>query len=183
MRLDAGAAYPGAIVSPFFDSMLVKITTWGRTLEEAIQRGNRALREFRIRGVKNNIGFLENVLEHPLFIAGDATVTFFDNHPELFNIVPVMDRATKTLTYLADISINGNPDIKSLIVSRFSERPPFQNMIAPRLVRQVQKISLTKWVQKNSVNGSRHRNRFSTPIQPSVTPTSPCLPRGSEPAT
>ncbi|MGL4185403.1 MAG: biotin carboxylase N-terminal domain-containing protein, partial [Thiotrichaceae bacterium] len=75
IRLDAGAAYPGAKISPFFDSMLVKVTAWGRTLEGAIRRNLRGLQEFRIRGVKTNIGFLENVLEHPVFMNGNCTVT------------------------------------------------------------------------------------------------------------
>ena len=82
IRLDVGAAYTGANVSPFFDSMLVKVTSWGRTLDGAVSRGHRALREFRIRGVKTNIGFLQNVLHHPTFASGKATVAFIDNHPE-----------------------------------------------------------------------------------------------------
>lgn len=112
IRLDAGAAYPGAKVSPFFDSMLVKVSSWGRTLEGAVQRIHRALREFRIRGVKTNIAFLENVLAHPTFSAGEATVNFLDTHPELFKITASFDRSTKTLSYLANVIVNGNPDIK-----------------------------------------------------------------------
>jgi len=112
IRLDVGAAYSGARVSPFFDSMLVKVSSWGRTYAGAIQRVNRALREFRIRGVKTNIGFLENVLANETFTAGQATVTFIDNHPELFEFRSSFDRATKTLNYLANVSINGNPDVK-----------------------------------------------------------------------
>ncbi|MBT8073411.1 MAG: ATP-grasp domain-containing protein, partial [Xanthomonadales bacterium] len=101
IRLDVGAAYTGASVSPFFDSMLVKVTSWGRTLPGAVSRGHRALREFRIRGVKTNIGFLQNVLHHPTFVSGKATVAFIDNHPELFEIRQRFDRATKTLRYIA----------------------------------------------------------------------------------
>ncbi len=112
IRLDSGAAYPGARVSPFFDSMLVKVSSWGRTFPGAIQRINRALREFRIRGVKTNIGFLENVLANETFSSGKATVTFIDTHPELFQIRAPFDRATKTLTYLANVSVNGNVDVK-----------------------------------------------------------------------
>lgn len=112
IRLDVGSAYSGAKVSPFFDSMLVKITSWGRTLEEAIQREDRALREFRIRGVKTNIGFLTNVLEHPVFMSGQATVNFIDSYPELFNISRSFDRATKSLRYIANVTVNGNPDVK-----------------------------------------------------------------------
>lgn len=112
IRLDSGAAYPGARISPFFDSMLVKVSTWGRTFPGAIQRINRALREFRIRGVKTNIGFLENVLANNTFSSGQATVTFIDTHPELFEIRTPFDRATKTLNYLGHVTVNGNPDVK-----------------------------------------------------------------------
>ena len=127
IRLDVGAAYPNAKVSPFFDSMLVKVSSWGRTLEGAVQRLNRALREFRIRGVKTNISFLENLLEHPTFYTGQATVTFLDNHPELFSIKPGYDRGTKTLQYLADVIVNGNPDVK--VIDR---KRGFREAIAPK---------------------------------------------------
>jgi len=89
----------------------VKVTAQGRTLKGAVQRGQRALREFRIRGVKTNIGFLENVLDHPTFNTGRATVSFIDNHPELFQISQSFDRATKTLKYIAKLTVNGNPDV------------------------------------------------------------------------
>ena len=123
IRLDVGAAYSGAKVSPFFDSLLVKVTAWGRTLEGAILRSNRALREFRVRGVSTNIGFLENVLEHPTFVSGDATVNFIDNHPELFIITQGFDRATKTLKYLANISVNGHEDVKFVRLNRTLRKP------------------------------------------------------------
>ncbi len=112
VRLDAGAAYPGAKVSPFFDSMLVKVTTWGRTLEGAANRNLRALQEFRIRGVKTNIGFLENVLQHEVFTTGKCAVTFIDNHPELFHTALRFDRGTKTLKFIGNVTVNGNPDVK-----------------------------------------------------------------------
>ncbi|MDH3903074.1 MAG: pyruvate carboxylase, partial [Xanthomonadales bacterium] len=123
IRLDVGAAYTGARVSPFFDSMLVKVTSWGRTLSGAIARNHRALREFRIRGVKTNIGFLQNVLRHPTFASGDATVAFIDNHPELFEISERFDRATKTLRYIANLTVNGNPDIGSIDPKRVFRKP------------------------------------------------------------
>ena len=118
IRLDVGAAYTGALVSPVFDSMLVKVTSWGRTLEGAVSRGHRALREFRIRGVKTNIGFLQNVLHHPTFASGKATVAFIDNHPELFEIKQRFDRATKTLRYIANLTVNGNPDVGTIDTRR-----------------------------------------------------------------
>jgi pyruvate carboxylase len=120
IRLDSGAAYVGAKVSPFYDSMLVKISASGRTLEGAIQRAHRALREFRIRGVKTNIGFLLNVLEHPTFRAGKVKVTFLESHTELYNVPTRLDRGTKTLRYLANVIVNGNPDINKVDPDRNS---------------------------------------------------------------
>ncbi|TVR76448.1 MAG: pyruvate carboxylase [Chitinophagaceae bacterium] len=112
IRLDEGSSYPGVTISPFFDSMLVKVSSWGRTLWGAAERLDRTLREFRIRGVKNNISFLLNVIRHPVFVKGDATVKFIENHPELFNFERRLDRGTKTLKYLAEVTVNGNPDVK-----------------------------------------------------------------------
>jgi len=123
IRLDVGAAYTGAQVSPFFDSMLVKVTSWGRTLSGAIERNHRALREFRIRGVKTNIGFLQNVLRHPTFAVGAATVDFIDTHPELFKITQRFDRATKTLRYIARLTVNGNRDIGAVDPQRTFRKP------------------------------------------------------------
>jgi len=114
IRLDEGSSYPGVRISPFFDSMLVKVSAWGRTLKGASYRLHRTLREFRIRGVKTNIGFLENVISHRTFYRGEATVKFIDNHPELFRIPRKLDRGTKTLRYLADVIVNGNPDVRHL---------------------------------------------------------------------
>ena len=112
VRLDVGAAYVGAKISPFYDSMLVKVTSSGRTMKEALERAERALMEFRIRGVKTNIGFILNVLKHPIFIAGETRVTFLEQHPELFKIKARLDRGTKILRYLANVIVNGHPDIK-----------------------------------------------------------------------
>ncbi|TXH69498.1 MAG: pyruvate carboxylase [Thiothrix sp.] len=123
IRLDVGAAYPGAKVSPFFDSMLVKVTSWGRTLDGAISRNLRGLKEFRIRGVKTNIGFLENVLEHPVFAEGKCTVTFIDQHPELFHTPQRFDRGTKTLKFVANVTVNGNPDVKNPDPNKHFRKP------------------------------------------------------------
>lgn len=111
IRLDEGSAYPNARISPFFDSLLVKVTANGRNLVEASERLIRVLSEFRIRGVKTNITFLENVLKHPTFLAGKTTVTFIDTHPELFRMSRRLDRGTKALKYIADVIVNGNPDV------------------------------------------------------------------------
>lgn len=112
IRLDEGSAYSGMKISPFFDSMLVKVTASGRTLSGVAQRLSRALREFRVRGVTTNIRFLENVIKHDLFRKGLCSVNFIDNHPELFQFDRPKDRATRILKYLADIKINGHSDIK-----------------------------------------------------------------------
>jgi len=111
IRLDAGSAYPGARISPFFDSLLVKVTAWGRTLPGATQRMHRALREFRIRGVNTNIGFLLNLLREPEFTSGAATVNFIKNHPNLLVPPRWQDRATKMLRYTAEVIVNKNPDV------------------------------------------------------------------------
>lgn len=112
IRLDEGSAYSGMKISPFFDSMIVKVTATGRTLAGAAQRLNRSLREFRVRGVTTNIRFLENVISHEQFRKGLCTVNFIDNNPELFAFDRPKDRATRILKYLADIKINGHPDVK-----------------------------------------------------------------------
>jgi pyruvate carboxylase len=112
VRLDGGNGFGGAVITPFFDSLLVKVTTWGGDLSEAVQRGDRALREFRIRGVKTNIAFLLNLIEHPTFKSGEATTTFIDQTPALFRFRAPRDRASKTLSYLGDVIVNGRADVK-----------------------------------------------------------------------
>lgn len=112
IRLDAGSAFPGAVISPFFDSLLVKVTAWGRSMDEASYRLHRALREFRVRGVKTNIDFLLNLLKNETFIKGEATVNFIKENPALFDLPRRKDRGTKMLNYLAGIIVNGNTDIK-----------------------------------------------------------------------
>jgi pyruvate carboxylase len=112
IRLDGGTAYAGASLAPYYDSLLVKVTAWGTNLPEACQRMDRALREFRIRGVKTNIPFLENVVNHAKFRAGNVTTSFLDEYPELFKFPKRGDRATKLLTFLGDVILNGNPEVK-----------------------------------------------------------------------
>jgi pyruvate carboxylase len=123
IRLDEGSAYPNVKISPFFDSLLVKVTATGRNLFEASERLQRVLKEFRIRGVKTNISFLENVLKHPTFLAGNTTVNFIDAHPELFKYSKKLDRGTKALMYIADITVNGNEDVKKVDVSKVFRNP------------------------------------------------------------
>jgi pyruvate carboxylase len=112
IRLDAGMGDAGAVVTPFYDSLLVKITASAPTFETCIDRMDRALREMRIRGVKTNIPFLENVLHHPVFRGGAATTTMIDTSPELFHFRAKKDRATKLLNFLGNVIVNGNPHAK-----------------------------------------------------------------------
>lgn len=123
IRIDEGSSYPGVKISPFFDSMLAKVTAKGRTLKGTSQRLNRALTEYRIRGVKTNIPFLENVITHPVFQRGEVTVNFIGEHPELFSWNKKQDRATFALKYLADVIVNGNPDVQKIDHSKVFLKP------------------------------------------------------------
>jgi pyruvate carboxylase len=128
IRLDGGTAYAGAVLAAYYDSLLVKVTAWGTKLPEACQRMDRALREFRIRGVKTNIPFLENVVNHPRFQAGEVTTSFLDESPELFRLHARADRATKLLSYLGDVILNGNPEVKGKPVPTGLEKAPLPAM-------------------------------------------------------
>ncbi|RMG41685.1 MAG: pyruvate carboxylase [Candidatus Dadabacteria bacterium] len=123
IRLDAGSAYSGVTISPFFDSLLVKVTSSGRTLRGAAERLHRALREFRIRGVTTNIQFLKNVISHPVFLKGKARVKFLEDHAEVFDFKPGRDRANKALRYLAEVIVNGNPSVKGRTNDRIFYQP------------------------------------------------------------
>lgn len=112
IRLDGGTAYTGAIITRYYDPLLVKVTASGGTPQEAISRMDRALREFRIRGVATNLTFLEAIIGHPNFRDNSYTTRFIDTTPELFQQVKRQDRATKLLTYLADVTVNGHPETK-----------------------------------------------------------------------
>ncbi len=110
IRLDGGTAYSGGVITRFYDSLLMKVTAHAQTPEAAIARMDRALREFRIRGVSTNIAFVENLLKHPTFLSNEYTTTFIDNTPDLFDFRKRRDRATKILIYIADITVNGHPE-------------------------------------------------------------------------
>ena len=112
IRLDGGTSYSGAVITPFYDSMLVKVTAWAPTQDEAIARMDRCLREFRIRGLATNLQFLENVIGHPKFTDASYTTRFIDSTPELFQFTPRRDRATKLLRFIGDIVVNGSPEMK-----------------------------------------------------------------------
>ncbi len=112
IRLDGGTAFGGAVITPYYDSLLVKVTASGLRFVDAAGRMERALQEFRVRGVKTNIPFVLNLVAHPQFLDGSVTTKFLDETPELFKFIPRLDRATKLLTYIADVIVNGNPEVK-----------------------------------------------------------------------
>ena len=130
VRLDAGTAYAGAVVTRSYDSLLVKVTTWAATPEETIARMHRALWEFRIRGVATNLRFLDQIITHPRFAHADYTTRFIEETPELFDAPARRDRATRILTFLADTIVNGNPEVKDrqrperLVLTRPPRLPP-----------------------------------------------------------
>ena len=111
VRLDAGTAYSGAVITPFYDSLLVKVTAWAPTAAEAVKRMDRCLREFRIRGVASNLQFVENVINHRKFLDGTLTTRFIDTTPELFKFSKRRDRAQKLLRYVTEITVNGHADV------------------------------------------------------------------------
>jgi pyruvate carboxylase len=115
IRLDAGTAYGGAVITPYYDSLLVKVTAWAPTPQETIARMDRALREFRIRGVATNLQFLENVINHPTFgndERGELTTRFIENTPELLAFAARRDRASKLLRFLGEVVVNGHPEVR-----------------------------------------------------------------------
>ncbi len=144
IRLDSGSVYPGVNVSPYFDSMLVKITAHSRTADGAARKMTRALREFRIRGVKTNIPFLINIVNNPEFKQGKVNVNFIADHPELFHYKKTLDRGTKTLNFLGNVIVNGNPDVSKIdpdkkflkpVVPHFDKYAPFPEGSKQQLTR------------------------------------------------
>jgi pyruvate carboxylase len=140
IRLDGGTAYSGAVITRFYDPLLEKVTAWSPTAEETIARMDRALREFRIRGVATNLTFLEAIISHPSFRDNSYTTRFIDTTPELFTQVKRRDRATKLLNYLADVSVNGHPEARGRAM-------PKADAAAPRV----------PWMGKPVVDGTRQR--------------------------
>ncbi|WP_298480752.1 pyruvate carboxylase [uncultured Maribacter sp.] len=123
IRLDAGSVYQGVAISPFFDSMLVKASARSRTLDGSCRKMIRALAEFRIRGVKTNIAFLNNILQHPTFRNGDVTVNFIQNEPKLFEFIEPKNRVNKLIQFLGDTIVNGNPDVKKYNPNHVFSKP------------------------------------------------------------
>jgi len=127
VRLDTGNSFQGAVITPYYDSLLVKVTTHALTFEGAVAKLNRNLKEFRIRGIKTNIPFLENVMQHKDFLSGEYNTSFVDSSPELFVFAKRRDRGTKLLNYIGNVTVNGFPGISS------SEKPAFEDVIIPNV--------------------------------------------------
>ena len=140
VRLDAGNSFQGAVVTPYYDSLLVKISTWGRTFKEAAAKMDRNLREFRIRGVKTNIPFLENVVLHESFLNGEFNTSFIDTTPELFNFPDRKDRGTKLLNYIGNVTLNGFPGVEK------RAKPIFVQADTPKFENSVNDLSGTKQI-------------------------------------
>ncbi|MBX3744098.1 MAG: pyruvate carboxylase [Verrucomicrobiae bacterium] len=155
LRLDGGMGYAGAVITPFYDSLLVKVVASGHSFDLACDRMDRALREFRIRGVKTNIPFLENVIAHPDFRQGRAVTTLIDTTPELFAFRPRRDRATRLLNFLGNVIVNGNPHAKGYRPSRVLEPAPvpaFDHATPPPkgtrdLLRQLGPRKFAQWTR------------------------------------
>lgn len=131
IRLDGGTAYSGAVITRYYDSLLEKVTAWAPTADEAVQRMIRALKEFRIRGIATNLAFLENLLEHPVFLEGAYTTRFVDQTPQLLDFQKRRDRATRLLSYIADVTVNGNPEVEGRPLPAATLEP-----VPPKLVSQ-----------------------------------------------
>ncbi len=131
IRLDAGSAFTGAVITPFYDSLLVKVTAHGLRYTDALRRMERCLQEFRIRGVKTNIPFLINLVNHPAFKEGGVTTRFLDETPELFALPPRQDRATKVLTYLSDVIVNGHHEANVRTLAKSPQRKLIPREPAP----------------------------------------------------
>ena len=152
VRLDAGSAFSGAVVNPFYDSLLVKVSAWGRRFVDASRRMERCLQEFRIRGVKTNIPFLIKLVTHPQFAAGTCTTRFIDQTPELFHFPKRKDRATRLMTYLGEVIVNGNPLVKNERRAVRREAAPLpaydkKSPIPPGTRQKLQELGATKFSQ------------------------------------
>ncbi len=140
IRLDGGTAYSGAVITQFYDSLLEKVTAWAQTPEESVRRMHRALREFRIRGIATNLVFLENLIQHKTFLDGSYTTRFIDETSELVHIPERRDRATRLLRYIADVTVNGNPEVKDRTLPGITPKaitPEFAAKSAPTGTRQI----------------------------------------------
>ncbi|MEO4053656.1 pyruvate carboxylase [Solibacillus sp. CAU 1738] len=155
VRLDAGNGFQGAIVTPYYDSLLVKISTWGMTFAEAAAKMDRNLREFRIRGVKTNIPFLGNVVIHEKFLNGQFDTSFIDTTPELFEFPERKDRGTKLLTYIGNVTLNGFPGVEKGSKPIFAQpnKPKIDLLTSPtpgtkQILDERGADGLVKWIKE-----------------------------------
>jgi pyruvate carboxylase len=154
VRLDSGNAYTGAKITPHYDSLLVKVSSWGLTFNEAANIMHRSLQEYRVRGVKTNISFLENVVTHPVFLKGNCDTSFIDKHPELLQFREKKDRASKVLSFLGEVIVNGSPGVAKPLKSAelIEARVPEYDFNRPRplgsknLFMQFGAEGLSKWI-------------------------------------
>ena len=141
VRLDAGDGFQGAEISPYYDSLLVKLSTHAVSFKQAEEKMERSLREMRIRGVKTIIPFLINVMRNNKFRSGDYTTKFIEETPELFDIAPTLDRGTKTLEYIGNVTINGFPNVEQ------RPKPDYESTSIPRVSQErVNQLSGTKQI-------------------------------------
>ncbi len=158
IRLDGGPGITGGIITPFYDSLLVKVSTSGRRFVDAVRRMERALMEFRVRGVKTNIPFLVNVIDHPDFLAGRCTTRFLDESPELFRFARAQDRATRLLTYCGEVTVNGFPGVSKPegSVVPTEPAPPAYERGAPifegsrQLLRRLGPEGFSRWAREQT---------------------------------
>jgi len=160
IRLDGGTAYTGALITPHYDSLLEKITSWGNTALESIQRMDRALREFRIRGVETNLPFLLNIINHPDFPEANYSTRFIDSHKELFKIPSRRDRATRILKYIAEITVNSHPDVANRPVPASRINPVVPDALlssAPHKLEERPTKSFIETLKEDGPEGVRDR--------------------------
>lgn len=135
IRLDGGNGYTGAVITPYYDSLLVKVTSWSRTFEDAARKASRAIKEITVKGVKINDGFIINVLNHPVFLSGQCRTTFIDNTPELFDIRPRSDRETKILRFIGEKMVNEIKDRKKEF-----DTPKIPHFVKPDILEGTKQI-------------------------------------------
>jgi len=155
VRLDAGNGFQGAVITPFYDSLLVKVSTWGMSFKEAAAKMDRNLQEFRIRGIKTNIPFLENVVKHTNFLSGEFDTSFIDSTPELFLFPTRKDRGSKLLNYIGNVTVNGFPGIEKASKPIFTvPRKPQIDLLSPPIAGTKQILTergadgLVQWIHE-----------------------------------
>ena len=179
IRLDGGTTTTGAIITPFYDSLLVKVSTYAHRFEDAAVRMERALEEYRIRGVKTNIPFLLNVVTHPTFLEGQCTTRFIDQTPELFQFAQRQDRASKLLTFAAEITVNGFPGVKRspsyTAPAGEPEPPPYNHIekISDGSRQRFQAMGAEAFSSVGSGTRAASGHRHHVPRRPSISPGNP----------